>query len=112
MQTSHLCCGVVALLCLGTINFPISRQLIQCVFAQDPNYGRKGYFTEPVADIKPRTTNLTDGTIGGGDGEGSLNSLRGYTLGVALPENAATVNSTDCIGLLVRWLCVKVRGAY
>lgn len=72
--------------------------VVHSALAQDPTYGVKGYLTEPVTGITFWTTTFPNGTLGGW---GSLYSNGGYTFGIALPENAATVDSADYIGILV-----------
>lgn len=59
-----------------------------------------GYYTEPNTGIVFYTSTETNGTVEG-DGEFSSVSWGGYTWGIALPENALTVDSFEYIGLLV-----------
>jgi len=88
MKTGSLLRGLAAVTSFG----------VQSVLAQNPNYGVKGYYTEPNTGINFWATTFPNGTA---TGWGSTNSLGGYTFGLALPENAATVNSADYLGLLV-----------
>lgn len=68
------------------------------VLAQD--LASHGYYTEPNTGIIFYTSYEPNGTISG-DGEFSEVSWGGYTFGIALPENALTVNSYDYIGMIV-----------
>lgn len=72
--------------------------VIGAVLAQD--LATHGYYTEPNTGIIFYTSSEANGTIIG-DGEFSTVSWGGYTWGLALPENAATVDSPDYIGLIV-----------
>jgi cellobiose dehydrogenase (acceptor) len=67
--------------------------------AQD--FAVHGTFTEPATGISFYTSVETNGTIEG-DGDLSTVSLGGFTFGIALPGNAATVDSHEYIGLIVR----------
>lgn len=60
----------------------------------------KARYTEPNTGITFWTAYQANGTVEG-DGEFSTVSLGGYAFGIALPENAATVNSYEYIGMLV-----------
>ncbi|KFY02053.1 hypothetical protein O988_02378 [Pseudogymnoascus sp. VKM F-3808] len=71
---------------------------IRMVAAQD--VAVHGYYTEPVTGIIFYTSSEPNGTVIG-DGFFSPVSLGGFTWGIALPENAMTVDSYDYIGLLV-----------
>jgi len=66
--------------------------------AQD--YATHGMFTEPNTGISFYTSVEGDGTISG-DGDMSTVSQGGFTFGMALPGNAATVDSHEYIGLIV-----------
>lgn len=59
-----------------------------------------GYYTEPTTGIIFYTSSEPNGTVIG-DGFFSPVSLGGFTWGIALPEDAMTVDSYDYIGLLV-----------
>lgn len=59
-----------------------------------------GYYTEPTTGIVFYTSSEPNGTVIG-DGFFSPVSLGGFTWGIALPEDAATVDSYDYLGLLV-----------
>ena len=72
--------------------------VIRAALAQD--IATHGYYTEPNTGIVFYTSSETNGNITG-DGEFSSVSWGGYTWGIALPENALTVNSYDYIGLIV-----------
>ena len=72
--------------------------VIYAVLAQD--IATHGYYTEPNTGIVFYTSSEANGNITG-DGEFSSVSWGGYTWGIALPENALTVNSYDYIGLIV-----------
>ncbi|KFY32664.1 hypothetical protein V495_08851 [Pseudogymnoascus sp. VKM F-4514 (FW-929)] len=71
---------------------------IRMVAAQD--VAVHGYYTEPVTGIIFYTSSEPNGTVIG-DGFFSPASLGEFTWGIALPENAMTVDSYDYIGLLV-----------
>jgi len=73
---------------------------IRMVAAQD--VAVHGYYTEPVTGIIFYISSEPNGTVIG-DGFFSPVSLGGFTWGIALPENAMTVDSYDYIGLLVRF---------
>jgi hypothetical protein len=75
-----------------------NRIVIHAVLAQD--LATHGYYTEPNTKITFYTSSEQNGTIDG-DGEFSEVTWGGYTWGIALPENAATVDSFDYIGLIV-----------
>ena len=77
---------------------PDNHSDIRAVLAQD--LATHGYFTEPNTGIVFYTSSETNGTITG-DGEFSTVSWGGYTWGIALPENALTVDSYEYIGLIV-----------
>lgn len=68
------------------------------VLAQD--LATHGTFTEPTTGISFYTSVEANGTITG-DGDMSTVSLGGFTFGMVLPGNAATVNSYEYIGLIV-----------
>jgi len=68
------------------------------VVAQNPNYGVKSYVTEPTTGIKFWSTTFPDGPA---TGWGSLNSVGGYTFGLALPETAVATDFPDYLGLIV-----------
>ena len=72
--------------------------VIHAVLAQD--LATHGYYTEPNTKITFYTSSEANGNITG-DGEFSEVSWGGYTWGIALPQNAATVDSFDYIGLIV-----------
>jgi hypothetical protein len=72
--------------------------VIHAVLAQD--LATHGYYTEPNTKITFYTSSEQNGTITG-DGEFSEVTWGGYTWGIALPANAATVDSFDYIGLIV-----------
>lgn len=74
--------------------------VIGAVLAQD--IATHGYFTEPNTGIVFYTSSEANGTIVG-DGEFSTVSWGGYTWGIALPENALTVDSYEYLGLIVSW---------
>lgn len=68
-----------------------------------------GYYTEPNTGITFYTSFEPNGTISG-DGEFSEVSWGGYTFGIALPENALTVDSYDYIGMIVSpGITVRIR---
>lgn len=71
---------------------------IRVVEAQD--VAVHGYYTEPATGIIFYTSSEPNGTVIG-DGFFSPVSLGGFTWGIALPEDASTVDSYDYIGLLV-----------
>lgn len=56
--------------------------------------------TEPTTGITFYTSVEANGTITG-DGDMSMVSLGGFTFGMVLPGNAATVDSHEYIGLIV-----------
>ncbi len=60
-----------------------------------------GTYTEPNTGITFYTSVQANGKIAGGDGWGSLVSDGGFTFGIALPENALTVDADEYIGLIV-----------
>jgi hypothetical protein len=66
--------------------------------AQD--YATHGTFTEPNTGISFYTSIEANGAISG-DGDMSTVSVGGFTFGIALPGNAATVDSYEYIGLIV-----------
>ena len=68
------------------------------MLAQNPNYGVKSYVTEPTTGIKFWSTTFPDGPA---TGWGSLNSVGGYTFGLALPETAVATDFPDYLGLIV-----------
>ena len=68
------------------------------MLAQD--FATHGTYTEPNTGIIFYTSTEANGTVTG-DGEFSETSLGGFTFGIALPENALTVDSFDYIGLIV-----------
>lgn len=72
--------------------------VISGVLGQD--FAVHGTYTEPTTGIKFYTSVETDGEIEG-DGELSKVSKGSYTFGMALPENASTVDSHEYIGLIV-----------
>lgn len=88
MKTVNLFCGFIGL----------ALYFIRAVLAQD--LASHGYYTEPNTGITFYTSNEANGTVEG-DGEFSEVSLGGYTWGIALPENALTVDSYDYIGLFI-----------
>jgi hypothetical protein len=57
-------------------------------------------YTEPTTGISFYTSMEADGSITG-DGSMSTVSQGGFTFGMALPGNAATVDSHEYIGLIV-----------
>jgi cellobiose dehydrogenase (acceptor) len=57
-------------------------------------------FTEPATGISFYTSIESNGSITG-DGDMSTVSQGGFTFGMALPGNAATVDSHEYIGLIV-----------
>jgi cellobiose dehydrogenase (acceptor) len=59
-----------------------------------------GMWTEPNTNITFFMSVEDDGPVSG-DGEFSETSVGGFKFGIALPENAATVNVTEYIGLIV-----------
>jgi cellobiose dehydrogenase (acceptor) len=59
-----------------------------------------GMYTEPNTKFTFFISTEADGPVSG-DGEFSETTLGGYTYGVALPGNAATVDATEYIGLIV-----------
>jgi cellobiose dehydrogenase (acceptor) len=69
------------------------------VLAQD--FATHGTYTEPNTGISFYTSVEADGVVTG-DGEFSMTSRGGFTFGIALPENALTVDSYEYIGLIVR----------
>ncbi|TVY40768.1 Cellobiose dehydrogenase, partial [Lachnellula subtilissima] len=68
------------------------------VLAQD--FAAHGTYTEPNTGIIFYTSYEVNGTVEG-DGEFSEVSLGGFTFGIALPENALTVDSFEYIGLII-----------
>lgn len=68
------------------------------MLAQD--FAAHGTYTEPNTGIIFYTSYEVNGTVEG-DGEFSLTSWGGFTFGIALPENALTVDSFEYIGLIV-----------
>lgn len=64
-------------------------------------------YTEPNTGFTFFISTEADGAVSG-DGEFSETTLGGYTYGVALPANAATVDSTEYIGLIVSKYTHKV----
>lgn len=81
-----------------------SRLVIGAVLAQD--IATHGYYTEPNTGIIFYTSSEANGTVEG-DGEFSSVSWGGYTWGIALPENALTVDSYEYIGLIVSFLSYR-----
>ena len=73
--------------------------------AQD--FASHGTITEPTTGITFYTSSEANGAVTG-DGEFSTTSVGGFTHGVALPGNAATVDATEYIGLIVRTLILNV----
>ncbi|TVY18546.1 Cellobiose dehydrogenase [Lachnellula arida] len=88
MKTINFLCGV-----LGCALY-----LISAVLAQD--FASHGTYTEPNTGIVFYTSFETNGTVEG-DGEFSEVSWGGFTFGIALPENALTVDSFEYIGLII-----------
>lgn len=68
------------------------------VLAQD--FAVHGTYTEPNTGMKFYTSAQTDDGAPGGMLDGT--SWGGFLEGVALPPNAATVDATEFIGLIVR----------
>ncbi|KAJ5042140.1 uncharacterized protein L3040_004697 [Drepanopeziza brunnea f. sp. 'multigermtubi'] len=69
------------------------------VLAQDLT--THGTYTEPNTGFIFYTSVQTNGKIGSGDGWGSLISDGGFTFGMALPADAATVDASEYIGLII-----------
>jgi cellobiose dehydrogenase (acceptor) len=65
--------------------------------AQD--YATHGMYTEPNTGISFYTSMEANGTS---TGSFTTTTLGGFTFGMALPGNAATVDSHEYIGLIVR----------
>jgi len=59
-----------------------------------------GMYTEPNTGIKFFLSTEADGPVSG-DGEFSETSVGGFQFGVVLPPNAATVDSSEYIGMIV-----------
>jgi cellobiose dehydrogenase (acceptor) len=78
-----------------------TRIVRNAVLAQD--LATHGTFVEPTTGISFYTSVEANGTIVG-DGEFSTVSLGGFTFGMVLPGNAATVDSYEYIGLIVCFL--------
>jgi len=68
------------------------------VLAQD--FATHGMYTEPTTGISFYTSVEGNGAVTG-DGEFSQTSVGGFTFGVALPGDAATVDSSEYIGIIV-----------
>jgi cellobiose dehydrogenase (acceptor) len=64
--------------------------------AQD--YATHGMYTEPTTGISFYTSMEADGAS---TGSFTTTTLGGFTFGMALPGNAATVDSYEYIGLIV-----------
>ncbi|TAQ89554.1 cellobiose dehydrogenase [Chlorociboria aeruginascens] len=72
---------------------------IRGVSAQD-FVDHHGTYTDPTTGIVFYTSVEVDGTFSG-DGEFTTTTVGGYTFGLALPENALTVDSYEYIGLII-----------
>ncbi|TVY55538.1 Cellobiose dehydrogenase [Lachnellula cervina] len=88
MKTTNFLCGVLS----------CALYFISAVLAQD--FASHGTYTEPNTGIVFYTSFETNGTVEG-DGEFSEVSWGGFTFGIALPENALTVDSFEYIGLII-----------
>lgn len=67
--------------------------MLQAVSAQ----GVAGTYTDPDTGIIFQTETIPDGAVNQGLTNG------GYTVGMALPANAATVDSKEYIGIIVSY---------
>jgi len=79
------------------------------VLGQD--FAEHGTYTEPTTGIIFYTSIETNGAITG-DGELSTVSNGSYTFGMALPENAGTVDSTEYIGMIVGFSLTYILRGY
>ncbi|TVY84745.1 Cellobiose dehydrogenase [Lachnellula suecica] len=88
MKTTNFLSGVVG----------IAFYFISAVLAQD--FATHAVYKEPNTGITFFTSNEADGAVSG-DGEFSMTSVGGFTFGLALPQNALTVDSYEYIGLII-----------